>query len=157
MKERPILFSAPMVIAIREDRKTQTRRIVKEPTSYDGAHILPDCPYGAVGDRLWGRETFGRISSKEIVYRADVTSRPVGVHRWVPAIHMPRRLSRVTLEITDVRWQWLRDITEGDARAEGVKDCASYATLWDSINYTRGCGWAKNPVVWAITFKQVRI
>lgn len=83
MKERPILFSAPMVRAILEDRKTQTRRIVKQHwdwwdktcgecggtgETYIGSGEFsgncktcanePLCPYGKVGDRLWVRETF---------------------------------------------------------------------------------------------------
>lgn len=78
MKERPILFSAPMVRAILEGRKTQTRRKVfnRRTTDYqsieerdDGTpwpwretedaqdHWYP-CPYGQPGDRLWVRETW---------------------------------------------------------------------------------------------------
>ncbi len=67
-KERPILFSAPMVSAILEGRKTQTRRVVKQPKRKDGAKldlallrstgVGAACPYGQVGDRLWVRETF---------------------------------------------------------------------------------------------------
>lgn len=86
MKERPILFSAPMVRAILAGQKTQTRRVVKpqpewtEPAtvwefSEDGhsgagwyAHnddypeegaLFYRCPYGQPGDRLWVRETWG--------------------------------------------------------------------------------------------------
>ncbi len=86
MKERPILFSAPMVRAIFEGRKTQTRRVVKpqpQPNGGEGLHpVAPyrnphgswswvlaatghgsggglfDCPYGQPGDRLWVRETW---------------------------------------------------------------------------------------------------
>lgn len=83
MKERPILFSAPMVRAILADAKTQTRRVVKpQPRDVWGygvplphvdkerrfgidAKIGPErnaqwipCPYGAPGDRLWVRETW---------------------------------------------------------------------------------------------------
>lgn len=71
MKERPIIFSAPMVRAILEGRKTQTRRVVKpQPrTRADIGHFgagMPfiraaskpvRCPYGQPGDRLWVRET----------------------------------------------------------------------------------------------------
>lgn len=75
MKTRPILFSAPMVRAILEGRKTQTRRVVKyfEPVDDFSEHIYPGefvpwrcgepqhsihCPYGVPGERLWVRETF---------------------------------------------------------------------------------------------------
>lgn len=74
MKERPILFSAPMVRAILEGRKTQTRRVVKFT---DAGHIKelrghrrwhpddPDavraCPYGQPGDRLWVREAWQQV------------------------------------------------------------------------------------------------
>lgn len=84
MTERPILFSAPMVRAIIEGRKTRTRRIVKWPKvlkrapseeEFDnvgdcvsvivrGKHVVT-CPYGGDGDRLWVRETFG------FAYEAD--------------------------------------------------------------------------------------
>lgn len=82
MRERPILFSAPMVRAILAGTKTQTRRVVKpQPTHpHFGGRLpfmlVPDdegedlylhssclgaairCPYGAPGDRLWVREAW---------------------------------------------------------------------------------------------------
>lgn len=74
MKERPILFSGPMVRAILEGRKTQTRRVIKPQPSYQGYDGPPKlnsfgefsypaqrgfkCPYGQPGDRLWVRETW---------------------------------------------------------------------------------------------------
>ena len=55
MKERPIIFNAPMVKAILEGRKTQTRRIAKNlPVHLYGVK----CPYGQPGDRLWVRENW---------------------------------------------------------------------------------------------------
>jgi len=71
-RERPILFSAPMVRAILEGRKTQTRRVAKVHDAHIPGMISPDgsncartpqkhiayCPYGQPGDRLWVRETF---------------------------------------------------------------------------------------------------
>ena len=70
VKERPILFSAPMVRAILEGRKSQTRRVLKGSTEFKGpynpayleAHRgAPGwktiCPYGVPGDRLWVKET----------------------------------------------------------------------------------------------------
>ena len=70
IKERPILFSASMVRAILEGRKTVTRRAVKFPLidravgcELSGNEIGPEeirnnCPYGVPGQRLWVRETF---------------------------------------------------------------------------------------------------
>ncbi len=69
-REKPILMSAPMVHAILEGRKTQTRRVGKpdfwrclDPgDAEDRYHALASCPYGQPGDRLWVRETFGVCS-----------------------------------------------------------------------------------------------
>ena len=71
MMDRPILFSAPMIRAILEGRKTQTRRVIKDTGFYaiDGHHgaetakreraaLATRCPYGQPGDRLWVREAF---------------------------------------------------------------------------------------------------
>lgn len=70
VKERPILFSAPMVRALLNGTKSQTRRIVKpQPyfispentpriTKAPGLHPYIPCPYGQPGDRLWVRETW---------------------------------------------------------------------------------------------------
>lgn len=76
VKERPILFSGPMVRAILAGRKTQTRRIIKDAGWWNidddgaGGPVWPgrenewgewvhmNCPYGSVGDRLWVRECF---------------------------------------------------------------------------------------------------
>lgn len=72
MKDRPILFNAPMVRALLDGSKTQTRRICKtRKDRHFGCDIAPheiagevnagnytNCPYGQPGDRLWVRETF---------------------------------------------------------------------------------------------------
>ena len=87
MKERPILFSAPMVRAILDGRKTQTRRIAKvtdkdcKPgmiTPLAGfvprtiANHISYCPYGKPGDRLWVRETFSHdFEHNRYFYKAD--------------------------------------------------------------------------------------
>lgn len=147
-KERPILFSAPMVRAILAGTKTQTRRAVKpQPRRVDGgvpfgdapawAHAEPGsmmmrCPYGKRGDRLWVRETFARIDGQtqpwiETDYRAtykhgDRLGDTLGIKkRWTPAIHMPRHASRITLEVIGVRVERLQDISEADCIAEGIE------------------------------------
>ncbi|TQK10218.1 hypothetical protein [Herbaspirillum sp. SJZ107] len=189
MKERPILFTGPMVRAILDGSKTQTRRIAKEFAGRDDLDAIlkrfPNqngCPHGQPGDRLWVRETFGHPwhhAQPDYFYRA--TDAAVETHpdfgRWTPSIHMPRRASRILLEITGVRVERLQDISEADAWAEGIEafdgaledmaifemarrtgrpfeDAATtYAALWESIN---GAGsWDANPWVWVIEFKRV--
>lgn len=213
MTERGILFSAPMVRALLDGSKTQTRRIVKpQPANDPKKHhlIRPyntsigqwnwvlastghgcgdpfDCPYGQPGDRLWVRETFSDIygaggdevrRKQEVMYRADGEMDPYVIGgRWTPSIQMPRWASRILLEIVSVRVELLQDISEGDARAEGItphevrqfamfgasaEERAAmhrraainpYRDLWESIN---GIGsWSANPWVWVVEFKRV--
>jgi len=143
VRERPILFSGPMVRAILEGRKTQTRRVRKLPVccvdcegeQSDGficatckrVHRWPTtCPYGQAGNHLWVRETFAPcIGGAEgpdnpTLYRADAVD---GYDRltWKPSIFMPRWASRITLEITNVRVERLQIISEEDAIAEGMQ------------------------------------
>lgn len=87
-KERPILFSGPMVRAILDGRKTQTRRVVKlrDPTATyscfddEGWPLSADeygqwhkdsCPYGQPGDRLWVRETWAAYTTPSHEYPGD--------------------------------------------------------------------------------------
>lgn len=121
------------------------------------------CPYGVPGDRLWVRETFADTPSLLFAtprYRADFHPEfETNEWDWRPSIFMPRRFSRITLEITDVRVERVQDISQADACAEGtppIKGLAerdAYQVLWESIN---GPGsWAANPWVWVIEFKKI--
>jgi len=223
MKERPILFNAPMVRSVLSGVKRLTRRVMKpqppiescsifsgryHPTIIDrhgdeqpgretyGAYTEDGewavrCPYGQPGDQLWVRETFGdhhrqMLRVYDTMYRADADQYGlIGLDeiddcllyvediRWKPSIHMPRTASRITLEITGVRVERLQDISEADAKAEGVGQvgietgavlsssapveivsyCAAYCDLWEQIN---GAGsWDANPWVWVIEFRRV--
>jgi hypothetical protein len=221
VRERPILFSAPMVRALLDGTKTQTRRLVKpqpfewQPNAWswpgqftvepphtwrvawrgrESEYMHRYCPYGQPGDQLWVRETFAlewpdvdRPDDEEEFRRwvkphyaatdpkpdlvNSVTERPLG---WRPSIFMPRWASRIQLEATGVRVERLQDISEDDARAEGVEahddDGVTYygplnhghasarvafSVLWDSLNAERG-PWASNPWVWCISFKRVK-
>ncbi len=194
MKERPILFSAPMVRAILAGTKTQTRRVVKPRRDlHIGCELAPCELAGEVnagdyfnaafqpGDHLWVREThtFCPRSSRlkiwlhtpeeaRVVYGADDVwlSGPYGPHKpkMRPSIHMPRWASRITLEVTGVRVERLKNISETDAIAEGAPWAAcgapqegshqvGFAHLWESIN---GPGsWDTNPWVWVIEFRRV--
>lgn len=96
MKERPILFSDPMVRAILEGRKTQTRRVIRpllgpgaswiswEGVGWKPIGLLKDIPseamsrmlypHGERGDRMWVRETFAATGKVRVAYRADMTT-----------------------------------------------------------------------------------
>jgi len=134
---RPILFSAPMVLALLAGTKTQTRRIQRVKVTAEG--IESRCPYGVPGDRLWVRETYALsptweksrpaeipalVGDRSPVWCAatvgDEPSRWGERGKWRPSIHMPRWASRITLEVTGVRVERLQDITEADAHAEGL-------------------------------------
>lgn len=192
--ERPILFSGPLVRAILAGTKTVTRRPVTPPLAADthspflgadgvwrwmtGKVSYADderrCPHGGPRDRLWAKETFTLTQHGKPVYRADFRDRdghhwpsiaedPDGV-RWRPSIHMPRRASRILLEVTDVRVERLQSITEEDAKAEGVEPLFvvaspdtphrnAFRATWDEI-YGEG-SWAANGWVWRIGFKRI--
>lgn len=166
MKERPILFSASMVCAILEGRKTQTRRIIKEQPllgcigTYGvgipfirGKNGDVRCPYGQPGDRLWVRETFCPIYPQDPHYNGgrpieydyaatykhgDRLGDLLGIKkRWTPSIHMPRSASRITLEVTGVRVEQLNEISEADAVAEGCDNGKSDAAI--------STGWYERP------------
>lgn len=157
MKERPILFSGPMVRAILEGRKTQTRRVVKlrDGEWIDGDHIAFDkdgkCgvslngkryPHGTVGDRLWVRESFREVSDQTggYAYRANCSSGTEKLDKWKPSIHMPRWASRITLEITGVRVERLQDISASDCIAEGLRSEVFDQTL-GFRNYMKKNDW----------------
>lgn len=224
MKERPSLFSGPMVRVMLDGRKTQTRRVIKpQPPAIndvraksgsDYCWLPPEgsidywrpagpvwavrelmgrepqlrCPWGSCGDRLWVRESieilsFG-ASCAHVRYLADGCTWVVHDSRLpnrlggLSSIHMPRNVSRITLEITSVGVEQLQDITEEDAIAEGFMKLPAtgravlsrggqyfgncwgspiqgFAELWDMINAKRGFSWAVNPWVWVVQFERV--
>ncbi|WP_462217512.1 hypothetical protein [Klebsiella variicola] len=162
----------------------------KWPWSEDAEHAFDfwhPCPFGSVGDRIWVRETFqGPLfdfdlmdsyckdstpfeKSEFCVYKADGVPAPEfydaddELHScWRPSIHMPRWASRILLEITDVRVERLKSISDRDALREGCSaadmksgDCVAdvFARLWASIYGSDS--WNANPWVWVIEFKRV--
>lgn len=229
MTDRPILFSGPMVRAIIDGTKTQTRRVLKvqppkwqamviditEPffceeeqewgqveTIWSGPLVPGMCEpereewrplkglHYAIGDRLWVRETWrahknwnsakpNNISTRSrIWYDADERDNCDQHGKTRVSIHMPRWASRLTLTVTDVRVQRLKDISTEDVLAEGAPLCpyhtdytqdgtnpymctiegrhgtqsphAWYHRLWDSINGPDA--WCANPWVVAVSF-----
>ncbi|RVO30329.1 hypothetical protein [Sinorhizobium meliloti] len=143
MTDHPILFSAPMVRALLDGRKTQTRRIIKpqpvSPYLENGDWWDETAPGTATpmvlkayaGDRLWVKETHAHVGdngddhmacpdlTRLVYYRADDVQPELS--RWRPSIFMRRQDSRLTLLVTDVRVERLQDISEEDAIAEGVE------------------------------------
>lgn len=176
-----------MVRSILDGRKNQTRRAMKlqpdiQPTVYFGQaaklhagesfkggalavwggesefdYCDCHCPYGGPGDRLWVKETFTEDFADGVAYRADNEPVPEIFGRWKPSIFMPRKLSRITLEITSVMVERLQDISRQDAKNEGVSWCCeelpqeTFERLWNDINGEDA--WAANPFVWVIEFR----
>ena len=146
MKETPILFSTPMVQAILNGTKTQTRRVAtpvkdesfiggykfgfgKQWFAIDYPELANTCKYGVPGDLLYVRETFAEFAGIEpkieYVYKADKTfDTPAKEHlcgnRWKPSLFMPKAAARLWLQITGIRVERLQDITEYKAVGEGV-------------------------------------
>jgi len=176
----------PMCIEWVENWKQYAAKVLRGDN-----HALAPCndTYGQPGDRLWVRETWqawdktsheydeyepwsrerrGNLTFSQyhaergmpdaIEYEADSAS----TGPWNPSIHMPRWASRITLGITGIRCERLNEISEEDAKDEGVVGFKgnphptavdAYCNLWESIN---GPGsWDANPWVWVISFKQV--
>lgn len=217
---KPILYNGPMINAILNKQKWQTRRVIKpQPVLHDeaepndlvwlsgGLHKVKaskgrnervtgqlnaypySCPYGAPGDQLWVREMH-EIDGERIVYRADMAARfrtacPDALFylsldytpttKWRPSIFMPKWACRLYLTIKDIRVEQLQDISEDDARAEGITDggcltCGEsepcgcddpnpsardgFIWLWNSINKKPGRTWDDNPYIWVISFEK---
>lgn len=184
MKERPILFSAPMVQSLLAGTKTQTRRTVKRIIKTEIGDCIKDvdglpsrldiapqnwevCPYGKPGDRLWVRETHLPKASGTI-YRADFSEFEAaglgGMYGgWKPSIFCRREHSRILLEIAAVRVERLQDISIGDCCAEGapIGDDEMHQTHAVQTWYRELWGsingpssWDANPWVWVIEFKR---
>jgi hypothetical protein len=134
-KLKPILFSTPMVQAILEGRKTQTRRICKHQFwsfserldfNENKIHLKVDknvsSPY-QVGDILWVRETWnnwGNLHGCEPKYVYKATDLRSCGHNWRPSIFMPKEACRIFLKAINVRVERLNEISGADVVAEGV-------------------------------------
>lgn len=174
MTVRPIIFSGPMVRAIIALRKTQTRRLASSP--------LRRCQ---PGDRLYVRETFAELGEGYLTITKADYPQCVPAHfenvpaadevQWRPSIHMPRRVSRITLTIEAVRVEPLQVISEADCVAEGINRLSGggpnhfsvdlpngwafsqptappvYAELWKALHGEES--WDANPDVLVLAFK----
>jgi hypothetical protein len=190
MTDKPILFNGPMVRAIIDGRKTQTRRpLTSRSCTVDGSaagHIWNQLNFDAattedksrlmraavssaaprdthlcardhardtwhrvrpkieIGDRLWVRETWAVTSLYDGMRAHEINPDGIPLYCGIryaatqsrsgiadrPSIHMPRWASRLTLVVTDVRVQRLQDISEDEAKAEGLSTVSKDGKLW---------------------------
>lgn len=183
IKEIPVLFATPMVIAIDNESKFMTRRLIKKyingrglrfgENGWENWHGQPvKCPY-KIGDMIWVKETWNILYDLKYVYKAQ--QKPEHQYlKWKPSLFMPKKAARIWLRITDVYPEQLHDISEDDAIAEGIekvgnfdwryynldgvnatinKPVLSFQSLWESINGPDS--WEENPWVWVVKFKKI--
>lgn len=186
MTDHPIIFSAPMVLALLEGRKTMTRRLAWRFSDVNDNHTKTATSWQKVkpGDRLWVRESLQRFD-RETQYVATMTGVVAGpgiarhseraLWEWgkssLPSIHMPRWASRLTLTVTATKVEGLQEITREEAIAEGVEnyggerdwrvgDCEGTdpVAAFSALWWSlHGIGaWNENPEVVALTFRVTR-
>lgn len=210
-----LLFSAPMVRAVLDGRKTQTRRVLairghrhfsefgpSDTPGYDWHfrdagmrwhdlrhdELLVRLPF-AVGDLRWVREPwrtrrdFDHLAPRDIPVGSTIQYDATGPTfdeglsgRSRPGMFLPRWASRLTIRVTGVKVERLQDISEEDAKAEGLEwrdgcwatyngdgtmrcggsldPIEAYRCLWININGTGS--WELNPWVVAVTFEVLR-
>ena len=130
-------------------------------------------PFGKPGDQLWVKERIDHLGDGVSWYAADQSQTVADAWPWkiktLPSMFCPRGLSRIDLEVENVRVERVQEISEEDSKAEGVDDVSmvdvkrqatwsrrdDFAQLWDTLNAKRGYGWESNPFVWVIEFKRI--
>jgi len=142
------------------DNHFYLERLDDAMTPTEKYHAVGRCPFGIPDDRLWVREQYQHwksginMETTEVLYKADYN----GINDpcyWENAPFMPRKFSRITLEITDVRCERIKSISEDDRFAEGYDSIGEYIDEWNRSNAKRGYDWESNPWVWVIEFKRV--
>jgi hypothetical protein len=162
--------------------KSMTRRVVKGPPCTDingcvninGFWLIPErdrdhafdaiAPF-CVEDILWVRETFTKTKDGEYIYRSDPMFHGMDngdfAWSWTSPLFLPRKASRIFLEVKYVRIERLQDITEEDANAEGISRNYGHEAvfhfwqLWDTLNAKRGYPWERNPWVYVYEFMRL--
>lgn len=197
---KPIPFNTDGVQALRDGRMTTTRRVIMpQPTynkqsgfSWKGFSYGTDLPptiKGAIhnfkiaapyhpGDILYVRETYYEDENC-VFYKAD-NPNLIGYRsmdgddieiKWKPSVHMPKKIARIFLLVTDVRVERLQDITPEQIVAEGITGLdledlelmeghsdIPFAFVWDMTlpkTYFEKYRWSKNPWVWIFQFERV--
>jgi len=156
-----ILFKVEMVRAILDNRKKQTRRVIKRECELDPRNLKYQ-----PGEIVYVKETYLIDEVDGIYYRADAEKMEdydPSECKWKSAMFMPEKFSRIHLKITAVRVERLQEIDCNDAFAEGtpdkrtmqnnydLRDC--YHILWNSINKPP-YSWSDNPFVAVYIFER---
>lgn len=152
----------------------------KLPTDRPVHHYQPADLTNEYDNEYWNIPHYRATDPAPDLYYGDIDERDDGEPKckWRPSIFMPRWASRILLEIVDVRFERLQEITRDNAKAEGVSNIwswtpdrkhdyhrrgllnpyvANYSVLWDEIHEKSliGNGWNANPWVWVIEFKRL--
>ncbi len=162
-----------------------------EQTAVDDSRTIELKAKCQPGDILYVRETWHKYSKRigkgeschlaEFYgYKASVKNSEDSNTPWKPSIHMPKEAARIWLKVTNVRVERLQNITEEQAKAEGIsEECATAwwkptyndpdsggypeyrkTFAWDLWNSTvkkadiDRYGWKANPWVWVIEFER---
>lgn len=165
MRILPIIFQPEMVRALLAGRKTQTRRLRYPALKIEnGDKPLREAPLARVkaGDVLYVRENFalrGTLAAVKIaeavnmvralpgmedsvVYFADADGYDEATQGWLPSIHLPRFFSRLTLAVTEVRFQRLQEISNADCIAEGAEvERVPGGPDWEPMTRVKGRSW----------------
>jgi hypothetical protein len=140
---RGMSFMPPLVRAIVESRKTQTRRVIK-----------PGEAIATAGQWLYIRERWGRDGDRIALFDLE----PEAKVRWTAGRYMPREAARLWLRIDRVRIENLQQISPQDCTAEGIDHNnlfdprTRFQQLWQSIYAGTPCDWNVNPIVQVIEF-----
>lgn len=151
-RERPILFSGPMVRAILAGRKSVTRRVVPhlrhdpDRARLLGVHgdvasfgdSIPDdpcsieirCPFGAPGDRLWVREAWAITGHDLITYRSDGITRRVPVDLEAEYAKPLRWRPSIFLP----RWGSRLSLEVTDVRAERLQEIDEHDAIAEGVD-----------------------
>ncbi len=160
----------------------ETWGVISHTWDEDGNMVdwVPDRPVTTIRELPFGRGYY----SGHVIYAADGPNEWAGDDdgggdprsAWHPSIHMPRAVSRILLEVTDVRVERLQDISDQEIEAEGIDLDAlakgqdrydmchagsgadgrpTLRTAWRNLWESTGGDWDANPWVWCVSFKRV--
>lgn len=176
-------YTIPLSEFIDFDRGTYAVKGINEDCEQQYL-VERELPYKP-GDILYVRETWCEFPKKEYHYKSDYGTeiddaffQAVTDVKWRPSIHMPKEVARIFLKVTGIRAEQLHNITNDEAKAEGIWGLdpytyqnsefyntvnpdnywiATFAGLWNSTVKKPDIplyGWEANPWVWVIEFER---